>query len=95
MMERIFDPTSGPVTGKLIMARRPGTLAGTKLAVLWNGRPHGDKILRRVLDLLGERHDFQVTEFLKKPYIGNVAPKEYFDRILASQANAVLVGIGD
>ena len=43
----------------------------------------------------GERHDLQVTEFLKKPYIGNVAPKEYFDRILASQANAVLVGIGD
>ena len=59
--------------------------------------PHtgSGKILRRVLDLLGERHDFQVTEFLKKPYIGNVAPKEYFDRIFASQANAVLVGIGD
>lgn len=94
-MERIFDPTSGPVTGHLIMARRPATLTGARLAVLWNGRPHGDKILRRVLDLLRERHDVQVTEFLKKPYIGNVAPTEYFDRLLGSQASAVLVGIGD
>jgi hypothetical protein len=94
-MERIFDPTSGPVTGKLVMANRPGTLAGARVAVLWNGRPHGDKILRRVLDLLRERHDFEVTDFLKKPYIGNVAPKEYFDRIVGSRASAALVGIGD
>lgn len=94
-MERIFDPTSGPVTGALVMAPRPATLAGARLAVLWNGRPHGDKILRRVLDLLRERHALEVADFLKKPYIGNVAPGEYFDRLLASRATAVLVGIGD
>lgn len=94
-MERIYDPTSGPVTGRLVMATRPPSLTGKRLAVLWNGRPHGDKILRRVLELLRERHAVEVTDFLKKPYIGNVAPPEYFDRLLASRAEAVVVGVGD
>jgi hypothetical protein len=94
-MERIYDPTSGPLTGRLVLARRPSTLNGKKLAVLWNGRPHGDKVLRRVLDLLAERHGFEVSDFLKKPYIGNVAPPEYFDRLQSSRADAVVVGVGD
>lgn len=94
-MERIYDPTSGPVTGRLILAKRPSTLRGKRVAVLWNGRPHGDKILRRVLDILRERHGLEVGEFLKKPYIGNVAPAEYFDRLLAGRADAVVAGVGD
>lgn len=94
-MELIYDPTSGPVTGRLITAPRPSTLRGKRVAVLWNGRPHGDKILRRVLDLLRERHGLEVADFLKKPYIGNVAPPEYFDRLLSSRVDAVVAGVGD
>lgn len=94
-MERIYDPTSGPVTGRLIMAKRPSTLRGKRVAVLWNGRTHGDKILRRVLELLRERHGLEAGEFIKKPYIGNVAPAEQFDRLLGSRVDAVVAGVGD
>ncbi|MBW2146077.1 MAG: hypothetical protein JRG73_08140 [Deltaproteobacteria bacterium] len=94
-MIKIFDPTAGPATGKLVLMDRLRTLNGKKLAVLWNGRTHGDKILRRVLDLLKEKYAFEVVDFLKKPYIGNIAPKEYFDRIFNDKADAAIVGIGD
>lgn len=94
-MERIYDPTAGPVTGRLVLAPRPASLAGRRIAVLWNGRPHGDKILRRVLDLLRARHGIEAGEFIKKPYIGNVAPPESFARLLGGRADAVLVGVGD
>lgn len=94
-MIKIFDPTAGPATGKLVFMDRLGTLNGKKLAVLWNGRPHGDKILRRLLDLLKEKHTFEVIDFLKKPYIGNSAPREYIDRIFDEKADATIVGIGD
>ena len=94
-MERIYDPTSGPVTGQLVMAKRPSTLRGKSVAVLWNGRPHGDKILRRVVAILRERHGVGVSDFVKKPYIGNLAPPEYFERLLASRADAVVAGVGD
>jgi hypothetical protein len=94
-MIRFLDPTAGPATGKLILRDRLNTLNGKKLAVLWNGRTHGDKILRRMLEFLREKYDFQVVDFLKKPYIGNIAPKEYFDRIFQDRADAAIVGIGD
>lgn len=92
---KIFDPTAGPVTGRSIMAERLDTLEGKKISVLWNGQPHGDKIIRRLLDLLKEEYSFEVVDFFKKPYIGNIAPEEYFDKLFNGEADAVLVGIGD
>ncbi len=94
-MIRILDPTSGPVSGKLLLVPRPATLNRKKLAVLWNGRPHGDKVFNRVLDLLKQKYTFEIVAFLKKPFIGNIAPKEYFDKILNAKPDAALVGIGD
>ncbi len=94
-MIKVLDPTTGPVTGKLVLVPRPTTLNRKKLAVLWNGRTHGDKIFNRLLDLLKKKYTFEVVAFLKKPYIGNIAPKEYFEKIINAKADAVLVGIGD
>ncbi len=94
-MVQIFDPTAGPVTGKLVLVPRPATLNGKKLVVLWNGRSHGDKVFRSVIDLLKKKYQFEVVAFLKKPYVGNIAPKEFFDKIVAEKADAVLAGIGD
>lgn len=94
-MIKIFDPTASPVTGKLILVPRLTTLNRKKLAVLWNGRTHGDKVFHRLLNLLREKYTFEVVAFLKKPYVGNIAPKEYFDKIINAKADAALVGIGD
>jgi hypothetical protein len=63
--------------------------------VLWNGRTFGDRIFQEVIALLKQRYTFEVVQFLKKPYIGNVAPKDYFDKVLASRADVALAGVGD
>jgi hypothetical protein len=94
-MIRIFDPTAGPATGKPVLVPRPVTLSGKKLAVLWNGRTHGDKVFHSMLDLLKKKYAFEVVVFLKKPYVGNIAPKEFFEKIIAGKADAALTGIGD
>lgn len=94
-MLRILDPKTGPVSGKLVFAPRFGTLNGLKIGVIWNGRMYGDKVLRKIIELLKEKYTFEVVDFLKKAYVGNIAPREYFDKLAADKANAVIVGVGD
>ena len=94
-MLKILDPTAGPVSEKLVLAPRFGTLNGLKIGVLWNGRPHGDKVLRKLIELLKEKYTFDVIDFLKKAYIGNIAPQEFFDKLVADKVDAVFVGVGD
>lgn len=94
-MLKILDPTTGPVSGKLILSPRFGTLNGLKIGVIWNGRSYGGKILTKVIELLKEKYTFDVVDFLTKAYIGNIAPKEFFDKLAADKADAVIVGIGD
>ncbi len=94
-MLKILDPTAGPVSGKLVLAPRFGTLNGLKIGVLWNGRPYGDKVLRKLIELLREKYTFDVIDFLKKSYIGNIAPQEFFDKLIADKVDAVFVGVGD
>jgi len=94
-MLKILDPRTGPVSGKLVMSPRFGTLNGLKIGVIWNGRMYGDKVLRKVLELLKEKYTFEVVDFLKKAYVGNIAPKEFFDKLAADRTDAVIVGVGD
>jgi len=85
-MLKILDPTAGPVSGKLVLAPRFDTLNGVKIGVIWNGKPYGDNIIRGAIGLLKEKYTFDVVDFLKKPYIGNVAPKEFFAKLAADKA---------
>lgn len=94
-MLKILDPKAGPVSGKLFLAPRFGTLNGLKFGVIWNARMYGDKVLRKVIELLKQKYTFAVVDFLKKAYVGNIAPKEFFDKLAADKADAVLVGVGD
>lgn len=94
-MLKILDPTAGPVSKKTVLAPRFGTLNGLKIGVVWNGRTYGDIVLRGIIERLKEKYTFEVVDFLKKPYLNNIAPKEFFDKLAADKADAVLVGIGD
>lgn len=93
-MLEVLNPTAGPATGRVTMARRTGTLDGQTLGVIWNGRPYGDKVLNNVVDLLRRKYNFEMVVFRKKPYIGNVAPKEIQDEMIDT-CDAVITGIGD
>ncbi|MFC1919186.1 hypothetical protein ACFLWX_00135 [Chloroflexota bacterium] len=80
---------------KMLMAPRLDTLEGKRLGVIWNGRTHGDKVLQAILENLGQRFSFRVIDFLKKPFVGNVAPKDYFDRLVDDRVDGAIVGVGD
>jgi hypothetical protein len=94
-MLKILDPRSGPVIGKASLAPRLASFDGMRFGVLWNGRSYGGDLFHRIIAVLKEKYDLNLTVFLKKAYIGNVAPKEYFDELVAKRTDAVLVGLGD
>ena len=94
-MVRILDPTITTASGKLVLPPRHEAIDGLKIGVLWNGRPFGAKILPRVIELLKAKYVIHVVDYLEKKYIGNIAPKEFFNKLAADKADAVLVGVGD
>ena len=92
----ILDPTSGPKSGAATMVSRTEmSLEGAKVALLWNGRVHGDKVLRALAQRLNERWGVTVVNLFKKKFIGNVAPPEYFQGLIELQPNFVIAGVGD
>ena len=93
-MLEILNPTAGPAKGKVTMAPRTGTLDGQTLGVIWNGRPYGDKVINAVVDQLRQKYSFETVVFRKKPFIGNVAPKEIQEEMI-NTCDIVITGIGD
>ncbi len=93
-MLEILDPTAGPAKGKVTMAPRTGTLDGQTLGVIWNGRPYGDKVINAVVDLLRQKYSFETVVFRKKPFIGNVVPKEIQEEMIKT-CDIVITGVGD
>jgi hypothetical protein len=89
-----LDPRQGPTGGLVEPAQRPADLKGLRIGVLWNNRPGGDKVLRQIVRILNERHEFADVYFTKKPYIGNEAP-EAIIQDLRSRVDAAIVGVGD
>jgi hypothetical protein len=90
----LLDPTEGPYRTEGFLAPRVASLAGAAVGVIWNGRPNGDRFLRAVLRRL-EARGCTVVEFLKKPYLGNVAPAEFFDTLRRRDVAFVIAGVGD
>jgi hypothetical protein len=95
MMIQLLDPKAQPVVGKLVYAARPNSLAKARVGILWNGRTHGDGIMKRVVSLLDERYGVELVKVLKKAYIGNVAPAAFFEEMATLRLDAAVVGVGD
>jgi hypothetical protein len=90
----VLNPTAGPATGKFRAAPRLVTLHGKILGAIWNSRPHGDKVIEAAVDVLKERYGIKDLLLRKKPYLGNLAPKEIIDELTA-KCDAVITGVGD
>jgi hypothetical protein len=89
-----LDPRQDSLTGTVVPARRAATLDGKRVGVLWNNRPGGDIILRELIRLLRERHELADVYFTKKQTIGNGAPEDVLDDLVA-HADVAIVGVGD
>ena len=90
----VLDPTleAAPVLAR--MAQRPSTLAGKRIGLLDNGKPHARELLECVEQLLEERlKPAQVLRF-RKPNSSKPAPTELIVDI-TRQVDAVVNGVGD
>jgi hypothetical protein len=74
--------------------RRLDSLAGKTIGVIWNNKIPGDALFERMLDALRTEYSVIPGPILMKPYLGNVAPNEFFDELQAT-CDAVVTGIGD
>jgi len=90
----VLNPTAGPATRKFRSAPRLDTLNGKVLGAIWNSRVHGDKILNAVAAELKARYGVRDFLLREKPYLGNIAPKEILDELVA-KCDAVITGVGD
>lgn len=94
-MLKILDPRSGPVIGNVVLAPRLKSMAGVRVGILWNGKTYGGDLLNRVASLLKQEHALEAVAFLRKPFIGNLAPVALFDEMVGKQVQFALVGFGD
>ena len=73
MVERtitVLDPTVGPQAKEVSTSSRVDDLNGKVLGILWNSKPNGDIMLRRIEELLSERFRFADTIWRQKPMAG-------------------------
>ena len=59
----VLDPTSRGKLKESITAKRPASLEGKVMGIVWNGKPGGDALLERFGELLTER--FRFSEVLR------------------------------
>lgn len=90
----VLDPTLGPAHARGPLALRLQDLHGKRLGVIWNGRPHGDSILRQTIETLTHEYGAVVETFRRKQFIGNIAAPEVLDEV-ATRCDAAITGVGD
>lgn len=95
MAIEFLDPTNSPADATALAPRTRQSLHGAKIGVIWNGRANGDRLLTQILDRISQRTGATVSDFEKKPLIGNMAPQEIFQGMVTSPVDFVLAGVGD
>lgn len=90
----VLDPRIIPGDRRVAPAPRLESLTDKRLGILWNNRLGGDKLLSHVGEVLRSRHGLREVYFTKKTYIGNAAPKEVLEDLVA-KVDAVVAGVGD
>lgn len=82
----------GPRRGSL--ADRPGTLAGRRVGLLDNTKPGAEEILRRIGQLLVERHGVAAPLLRVKPSSAVGVPGETATD-LREHCDLIITGVGD
>jgi hypothetical protein len=74
------------------LSTRPASLRGCRVGVLDNSKPNADVLLRRLAELLVERHGAASVTVWRKP--GSSRPATMIDEV-ARGSDVVLTGSGD
>jgi len=91
----VFDPTAKRKRRGAAIAKRPHTLAGKRLALIWNKKPGGDILLDRFSELLAGR--FNSMEFERIDHQGETLGmlKEVVVDRLVETCDAAVIATGD
>ncbi|RPI42870.1 MAG: hypothetical protein EHM59_16800 [Betaproteobacteria bacterium] len=90
----VLDPRLAPGARRVVPAPRLESLTAKRLGILWNNRLGGDRLLKHVGEVLKQRYGLAEIYFTRKTFIGNAAPAEIIDDLVA-RTDAVVVGVGD
>ncbi len=93
-MIEVLSPELEPGKSGAMLAERLPTFDGKRIAVLWNNRTHGDKLLGRVEALLKDEYEPGSIVSKKKNYHGEPMTAEMLEE-LAGSVDAVITGVGD
>jgi hypothetical protein len=91
---KLFDPTSRPASRDVEVAKRPTELTGLRLGLVDNTKFNSDTLLRKLAERLGRRHGMTVAITSRKRSPSH-SIEEAAIRVLRSQADLVVSGIGD
>lgn len=91
----LVDPTASAVAAALRLATRPVGPQHTVAALVGNGKPNSDVILRGVFEQLSKRlnHSVDAIEYTKES-ASRVLSDEMTD-LIVRRCNFALVGVGD
>jgi hypothetical protein len=89
----VLNPTGRAVSREFRRAPRLVDLNGKVLGLLWNGKPNGDILLRRIQESLARSFKLSGVIWRKKPAV-DVPAKEIL-RELALEADFIINGQGD
>ena len=90
----VLDPTAPPRELRETMAPRLSDLQGRPLGFLWNNKPNGDVLFRRLEELLREKYEINRATHRGKPTASVSASEQVLDE-LAAVSEGVIVGLAD
>ncbi len=90
----VFDPRGRVAVERVMPAPRVASLDGLRLGILDNTKWNGNKLLRKTVARLGERHRFAAVNYYRKESFSKVADPALVAAIAADN-DIVLTAIGD
>jgi hypothetical protein len=91
----VLSPVPAMVSQKMSPAPRLDTLNGKVMGILWNTKPNGDILLRRIQEILSNRFKLAAIMWQQKPRSADVAAPSDMIRELAMKADFIIAATGD
>ena len=89
----ILNPTVKFAVDKGTLAPRVETLDDKVVGFIWNGYAGGDRLLRRVDEILSSKYEIRGKKWHQKDYIGEPCKREVQDEFVAS-CDVIITSIG-
>ncbi len=90
----VLNPAAGSFAKELPVAGRLHDLNGKVLGILWNSKPNGDILLRRIQTVLAQRFNLAGIIWQQKPRADIPVTKEVLKE-LTLKADFIIAGQGD